>query len=371
MSDTIRIGTRKGLFTFRREKGRWEQAAADFLGVPVPMFLHDPRDNTLYVAAEHEHFGTKLHRSEDDGATWTELDPPAYPEKPEDAPEIVDPWRKVEVPWSLKKIWSLEPGGATEQGCLWCGTIPGGVFRSDDRGETWEMIRPLWDGPDRAKWYGGGYDFPGVHSICVHPQDPSRITIAISCGGVWRSEDGGENWSQSAHGMKYDFVPEDQGGAEPDSQDPHRMVQCREDPDRFWVQHHCAIYRSDDGGRNWQEMESVKPSAFGFAVAVHPTEPDTAWFVPARKDEHRYPVDGQFVVTRTRDGGHSFETLRKGLPEGPAYDLVYRHALAIDDSGRQLVMGSTTGSAWFSPDQGDSWEHLSAHLPPVYCIAFT
>lgn len=370
MSDKIHIGTRKGFFTFGRKGAGWDQVFPEFPGVPVPMFHQDKRDNTLYVAAEHEHFGTKFHRKREGESEWTELDPPVYPEKPDDAPVILDPWRKVEVPWSLKKVWSLESGGDDRAGVLWCGTIPGGLFKSTDSGESWELVRSLWDKAERAKWSGGGYDFPGIHSICVHPENSDVISVGVSCGGVWRTCDGGLTWEQSAHGMRYDFLPEEQGGADPETQDPHRIVQCQADPKRFWTQHHCFIYRSDDEGRSWKEFSEVSPSAFGFAVAVHPAEPDTAWFVPAKKDEERYPVDGKFVVTRTRDGGQTFETLDKGLPSGLAYDLVYRHALSVDDTGNCLVMGSTTGSVWVSEDQGDSWSEITSHLPPVYCVAF-
>jgi hypothetical protein len=59
----------------------------------------------------------------------------------------------------------------------------------------------------------------------------------------------------------------------------------------------------------------MAPSDFGFAVAVHPNDPDTAWLVPAKKDEHRYLVNEEFVVSRMQDGGKTFETLRKGLPK--------------------------------------------------------
>ncbi len=121
-------------------------------------------------------------------------------------------------------------------------------------------------------------------------------------------------------------------------QDPHRLVQCQARPEFLWVQHHNGIFRSRDGGLHWQGVVA-EPSSFGFAVAVHPRQPDTAWFVPATKDECRIPRDARFVVTRTRDGGHSFETLERGLPDGPAYDLVYRHGLDIDPSGERLAMG--------------------------------
>ena len=120
----------------------------------------------------------------------------------------------------------------------------------------------------------------------------------------------------------------------------------------------------------WREIEEVPPSVFGFAVAVHPRDPRTAWLVPAIKDERRVPVDGALVVSRTRDGGASFEVLRSGLPQSHAYDLVYRHGLAIDASGERLAFGSTTGGCWISEDQGDTWQALEARLPPVHAITF-
>ena len=368
-SEVFHVGSRKGFFTFGKSKGQWRQTESEFLGIQIPMLLPDSRSGSCFAVVDHGHFGSKLHRRKK-GGKWEELDPPCYPEKPDDAEEVLDPVRQKPVPWSLEKLWSLEEAGPDREGCLWAGTIPGGLFYSEDHGESWRLNRPLWDNPDRSKWAGGGYDFPGIHSICVDPRNSDRVAVAISCGGVWITEDNGKSWEQSAHGMAYDFIPADQGGAEPDGQDPHRMTFCAGSPDHYWVQHHCGIYRSEEAGKNWQRIENAAPSAFGFAVAVHPQDPNTAWFVPAKKDEFRYPVDAKFVVTRTRDGGKSFEALDKGLPDPPAYDLVYRHALAVDDSGEKLVMGSTTGSLWISENGGESWSVLSRHLPPVFCVRF-
>jgi hypothetical protein len=153
-------------------------------------------------------------------------------------------------------------------------------------------------------------------------------------------------------------------------QDPHRVVQCPSAPDALWAQHHNGVFRSIDGSRSWHVVEAVQPSGFGFAVAVHPRDPGTAWFVPAKKDECRVPIDGRLVVARTSDGGQSFEVLRQGLPQRHAYDLVYRHALDIDQSGEALAMGSTTGGLWTSEDGGDSWRTASLNLPPVYQVLF-
>jgi hypothetical protein len=131
--------------------------------------------------------------------------------------------------------------------------------------------------------------------------------------------------------------------------------------------------------RSWciTKTATISPSAFRVVargcpktVAAHPTDPETAWFVPGVKDECRVPVDAKFVVTRTRDGGKTFETLDKGLPGEQCYDIVFRHALDVDATGDRLIMGSSTGSLWISEDGGDSWESISAHLPQIYCARF-
>jgi photosystem II stability/assembly factor-like uncharacterized protein len=117
-------------------------------------------------------------------------------------------------------------------------------------------------------------------------------------------------------------------------------------------------------------VTDVPVSNFGFAVAVHPRDGDTAWFVPAIADQCRVPRDGALAVNRTRDGGRSFETLREGLPQKDCYDLVYRHGLAVADDGRTLLMGSTTGSLWASDDAGDRWQTVSTQLPPIHALRF-
>jgi hypothetical protein len=361
------VATRKGLFTVARERGSWGISAVAFAGDNVPMVLADPRDGALYAVLGHGHFGTKLHRSRDRGESWTEIATPKYPPKPEGLVDL-DPMRKTPIDWTLDLIWSLEAGGAGEPGRLWAGTVPGGLFRSDDGGESWSLVRSLWDDPARQRWFGGGMDEPGIHSISVDPRDPRHVTIAISCGGVWQTRDAGETWQVGGRGMRAAFLPPDQAD-DPVIQDPHQLAACLAKPDVLWVQHHNGIFRSTDGAQTWSEL-TAQPSSFGFAVAVHPREPDTAWFVPAIKDEKRIPVDGKLVVTRTRDGGRTFDVLSRGLPQSWAYDLVYRHALAIAPTGDQLMFGSTTGNLYATDDQGDSWVTVANHLPPIACVRF-
>jgi hypothetical protein len=365
MSDRLLVSTRKGLFTIERKDGAWSIARVDFLADNVTLALRDRRDGRTYAALNHGHFGAKLHRSS--GSGWEEIAAPAYPAKPEGLVDR-DGWGK-DIPYTLLEIFSLETGGPGEPGLLWCGTIPGGLFRSRDHGASWELIRALWDDPKRQKWMGGGTEWPAIHSICVDPRDSNIVRIGISCGGVWETRDGGETWACKADGMFAAFMPPDQG-RDPDIQDPHCVAQSPSAPDRLWAQHHNGIFRSDDASQSWVEVTDVPPSSFGFAVAVHPREPDTAWFVPGVKDEQRIPVDGKLVVTRTRNAGKSFDVLRAGLPQRHAYDVVYRHALSVDQTGDRLAFGSTTGGLWISEDQGDHWRELSHTLPPIHAVRF-
>jgi hypothetical protein len=372
MTNLILVATRKGLFLLDRNgapgKAAWNLSKPAFLGSPVTMAFSDPRDGSLYAALNLGHFGSKLHHSADGGKTWQERTVPTYPPQPENLPKPENEFAKV-APWSLVQIWALESDGGTAAGGLWAGTIPGGLFHSSDAAHSWRMIRSLWDRPERNQWFGGGYDYPGIHSICVDPRNSQHVTVGVSCGGAWSTQDGGESWTCTAQGMRAEYMPPEKQH-DPNIQDPHRLVQCQSSPDTMWVQHHNGIFRSTDRAASWTEISGVEPSAFGFAVAVHPKDPKTAWFIPAVKDELRLPVDAQLVVTRTRDGGQSFEVLGTGLPQENSYHLVYRHCLDVDASGHNLVLGSTTGGLWTSANQGDSWECVSQNLPPIYCVRF-
>ena len=359
------VGTRKGLFTFERSAAGWEITGVDFLGEPVTAAVVG-HSGAAYAALGTGHFGSHLWRREP-GGSWTEVGAPAYPARPDDATDV-SPMTQEPWPWSVQLIWTLENGHPSRPDELWCGTIPGGLFHSRDRGDSWELVRSLWDMPERAEWSGGGYDWPGIHSVSVDPRSPDTVLIGVSCGGAWITNDGGTTWT-ATEGMRNEYMPP---GEEynPVAQDPHRLVRCATSPDVVWNQHHNGCFKSVDGGRNWTEITERAPSVFGFAVAAHPIDPDVAWFVPAVKDEMRIPVDGRLVVSRTTDGGANFDVLGDGFPSSHAYDLVYRHALDVDASGAVLAMGSTTGTLWITEDGGEQWATAAPSLPPIHFTRF-
>ncbi|MGH8820222.1 MAG: WD40/YVTN/BNR-like repeat-containing protein [Rhodoferax sp.] len=362
--NTLLAGTRKGLFVMHGEDASWRIGAHHFAGEPVTQVLADPRDGAWYAALRLGHFGVKLRKSLDHGATWREIAAPAFPSKPTSGP-----WVDDATPWSVDLVWALAAGGTAEPGTLWAGCMPAGLFKSQDGGASWALNQPLWEEPRRKGWFGGGYDHPGMHTVLVDPRDARHLTVAVSSGGVWQSRDGGATWALTAAGMRADYMPEESAGDE-NIQDVHCMVRCAAQPDVLWVQHHCGIYRSIDGAKSWQAIPAPQPSGFGFAVACDPRNPQRAWFVPAQADICRIPVDGKMVVTRTDDGGAGFRVFSDGLPQSHACHLVYRHALDVASDGRTLAMASTTGGLWVSADAGEAWQALSRDLPPVAVLRF-
>ena len=358
MAERLYVGTRKGLFELAPGRNGWDVAEVSFLGDPVTAVL--AQGETIHAALDLGHFGAKLWRR-NDGAEWREMAVPMFPPKPDDAAD--DPH-----PWSLGKIWVIEPGGAA--GRIWAGTMPGGLFRSDDDGQSWSLIEPLWRMPERLQWQGvAGGEQPGIDSVLVDHRNPDCIRIGVSTAGVWESSNGGTSWRIINEGMYNEYMPPELRGS-PIAQDVHRLAHCPAHPDIVWCQHHNGVFRSEDGGHNWYELTAIQPSKFGFAVAAHPRDPNTAWFVPAVKDERRVAVEGKVAVARTRDGGASFEVLRTGLPQRHAYDLVWRHALAVDATGERLAFGSTSGGLWISEDGGETWTAPEMRLPPIAVVRF-
>lgn len=358
MKNTLFLSTRKGLLVCSRQSAGWKITSAHFEGIPVSLTYEDERNGTWWACLDHGHWGVKLHRSVDRGRNWEEVPAPAYPE----GSEI-----KEGVPATAKYLWAIQQGGQAHPNRLWLGTIPGGLFRSEDSGRSFELVKSLWDHPSRKDhWFGGGYDYPGIHSIVVDPRDEDHLYIGVSCAGVFESRDAGQSWSVRNKGLRADFLPDPYAEV---GHDPHLLTAAPSNPDVMWQQNHCGIFRSTDGGASWADIsEPDGPARFGFAIAVAEDDPDQAWVAPAVSDEKRVAVGRALCISRTDDGGRSWQALRKGLPQDYCYDIVYRHALAA--CGDDVVFGSTTGNVFTSADRGDSWRALSCHLPMVYAVAF-
>ena len=363
MHNKLLVGTRKGLLIMSRNgaaNSEWQVESAHFEAIPVVYAFRDRRTDTIWVSLDHGHWGGKLHRSRDGGATWEEVEAPKYPEGDRVPPDFT-------VPAKTNYIWLIEPGGRDEPKRLYVGTDPGGLFVSDDCGDSFQLVETLWKHPSNTHWFGAGRDHPGTVAIQVDPRDSRHLTIGISVGGVYVSEDGGESWEARNRGLFADYLPDP---LHEHGHDPHIILASPSNPDVLWQQNHCGIYRSVNRGRQWQDIgdKNGGPAGFGFALAVDARDENVAWVAPAVSAEYRVPVDRALVISRTEDGGASWQDLRSGLPQQHCYDLVFRHAL--DVRGDTLAFGTTAGNFYLSDDRGDNWRCLTNNLAVVYSLRF-
>ncbi len=364
MSDRLILGTRKGLIMMTRDSHHWRVTQSDFPGIPIPYAFSDSRTATIWASADHGHWGGKLYRSWDGGQKFDEVPAPQYPENA----TIYDVWNAgAEKPAKLTYLWTIVPGGLDQPERLYIGTEPGGVFVSDDGGESFGLMESLWSHHSREKnWFGGGRDHAGACSIVVDPRDSEHLFVGVSVGGVYESSDGGQTWHGRNQGLRADYLPEPFAEY---GHDPHYLVASPANPDVLWQQNHCGVFRSSDAGRTWSDVsQPAGPVKFGFPIVVDDHDPETAWVVPGISDDMRMAVNGALCVGRSEDGGQSWTELRDGLPQQNCYDLVFRHALDI--SGETLAFGTTTGNLFISYNRGDHWTCLSNYLPPIYSVRF-
>lgn len=355
MTDVLlTVGTRKGLFIGRRRGGRWELDGPRFNAQAVYSIAIDTRRSVprLLVGGDSAHWGPSVFHSDDLGASWTEPGAPAV-KFPKDTGA------------SLERVWQLHPAGPAAPDVVYAGSEPAALFRSDDRGETFELVRPLWEHPTRSRWVPGGGG-EAVHTVVTDPRDPEAVTVAVSTAGVFRSRDGGASWSPSNKGVSAVFLPD----PDPEfGQCVHKIAQDAVNLDRLYLQNHWGVFRSDDAGATWKDIGSGLPSDFGFAVAAHPHRGDVAYVFPIQADSDRVPADRRCRVYRTSDAGETWEALATGLPDGDHFGTVLRDALCTDDANPAGVyFGNRNGEVYASADDGDSWQQLASHLPDVLCV---
>jgi photosystem II stability/assembly factor-like uncharacterized protein len=350
------VGTMKGAFILRSDKTRkkWNVEGPHLRGTAVYAMMHDGREGRkrTFAAANNTFFGSTLRASDDFGKTWSE--PERHPIKfPEDSGR------------ALAQNWQIVPGRKSDPNVLYCGVEPAALFKSTDKGDTWEADRGLMYHEHQPKWQ------PGAGGLCLHtiildPDNPKRMLIAISAAGVYRTDDGGKTWQARNKGVRAEFLPD----KHPEfGQCVHKVVQHPSQPGRLFLQNHWGLYRSDDWGDSWKDVANGVPSDFGFAMQVHPHQPETVYIVPLESDMFRCTPEAKLRVYRTKNGGESWEPMTKGLPQTGAYETVLRDALTADSfNPAGIYFGTRSGKVFGSTDDGDSWQEIADGFPSVVCV---
>lgn len=351
------VGTMKGAFLFRGDakRTRWEEAGPYFPGRSVYALTYDGRNGRqkLWAAVNSPYWGSFLSSSDDFGKTWSE--PESYNIKFPEGSDV-----------ALKQIWQIV-SDPHDDNKLYCGVEPAALFKSTDGGANWSLNRGLFDHPHRPQWQPGGGGLC-LHTILPDPADAKRMFVAISTAGVYRTDDGGENWQPRNKGICARFMPPDQQYPEW-GQCVHKVVSHPSNPNRMFLQHHWGVYRSDDAGDSWQDIGKGLPSDFGFAMEMDPNDANTVYIIPIESDEFRCTPEAKLRVYRTKDGGESWEPLTQGLPQEDAWETILRDNMSADsENPTGLYFGTRSGKVFGSNNAGDSWTMIREGLPPITCV---
>ena len=357
------IGTKKGLFVAEAAKTRRSFALRGPFGTGVAVYatLIDRRGSPrVYASSCNAFFGMKVLLSTDLGKNFKETkSAPAFPKEDGRA---------------LANIWSIEPGDDKKD--LWCGVEPASLFRSNDGGDSWDMVPGISNHDHARKWH------PGNGGLCMHTilRDGKRVHLGISTGGHYLSEDGGQTFTAANKGVGAGFTPDPYPEF---GQCVHKIARHDDAPGRLYMQNHggwgewdgpggprpgIGVLRSDDHGKTWRSIAKGLPSDFGFPILVHPHEPDTVFVLPLEPMTRTCP-GGSPAVWRSENGGGSWKKLAGGFPQKETFFTVLRDSMAIDEmKSPALYFGTTTGQLWVGREGGEKWSCLFESLPPIHNV---
>jgi len=377
----VLVGTKKGAFILTADGKRqnWEISQPHFAGWEMYHLKGSPTEpDRIYASQTSGWFGQIIQRSDDGGKTW--ITPGSSPEELQSdggfpkgesnkfvyAGEVGKHlWYDGTLhPWEFKRIWHIEPS-LTDPDTAYAGAEDAALFKTTDGGKSWQELPGLRQAKSNL-WQPGAGGM-AVHTILLDPKNEKRIYVAISAGGCFRTDDGGVTWKPITKGLKSLYELPDPNAEV--GHCVHRIALHPSRPDRLFMQKHWDVLRTDDGGEQWQEVSGNLPTDFGFPIDVHAHEPETIYVVPITSDSLHYPPDGKLRVYRSRSGGNDWEPLTKGLPQQDCYVNILRDAMAVDsldDCG--IYFGTTGGQVYCSPDGGNTWKAIAAHLPAVYSV---
>lgn len=350
------IGTRKGLFVARSDgsRRRWRLTGPLLAGYEIARaFLDLRRPGRGYALAEHAVWGKHLYRSEDAGNSWQPL-------------RELPRHHADESAASIRHLWGLAPGATAEPDTLYASIEPPGLFVSRDAGMSWAPLPAFNQHVTRKTWTPakGGL---AVHSIQADPQDPRRLFVALSAGGVYRTLDGGMSFDPINVGVRAPYLP---GNAPLSGHCVHRILLHSRDRQRLYQQSHCGTYRSDDGGDHWQEITAGLPSDFGYALASDPADPDSVLVIPETNSQFRATADGRIRVYRSTDAGRRWVPMSAGLPQESAFVTILRDGMdsdGLDPCG--FYFGTSSGHLFASRDGGERWTLVCGYLPGILSLS--
>ena len=360
----VLVGTRKGAFilTSDGKREKWDVSGPHFGGWQFYHLKGSPVDpNRIYASQQNDWFGQTMQRSNDGGATWETVGNKFIYDG---VPGTHQWYDGTPHPWEFKRVWHLEPS-LTDPDTVYAGVEDAAIFKSTDGGQNWAELSGLREHSTGSKWAPGAGGLC-LHTILIDPTNPSRLYVAISSAGAFRSDDGGTTWKTITKGLHSKYIPDPTAEV---GHCVHRIAMHPSKPSTLFMQKHWDVMRTDDSGDSWQKISGNLATDFGFVIDVHAHEPETVYIVPIKSDAEHYPLDGKLQVFRSRTGGNEWEPLTKGLPQKDCYVNVLREAMDVDSLDKcGVYFGTTGGQVYVSPNAGDSWTAIVHDLPPVVSV---
>ncbi|HEY2844530.1 MAG TPA: exo-alpha-sialidase [Bryobacteraceae bacterium] len=365
----VLVGTRKGAFILESDgkRDKWNVSGPHFAGWELYHVKGSPADpNRLYASQSSGWFGQMIQRSNDGGKTWEPMDNKFVYDGIAGTHQWYD---GTPHPWEFKRVWHLEPS-LSDPDTVYAGVEDAALFRTTDGGKSWQELPGLRGHGSGPRWQPGAGGMC-LHTILLDPGNPSRIFIAISAAGAFRSDDAGATWKPINQGLRSEFIPDPAAEV---GHCVHRIAQHKSRPNTLFMQKHWDVLRSDNAGDLWKEVNGNLPDdagkrGFGFVIDVHAHEPETIYVVPIKSDSQHFPHEGKLRAYRSKTGGNEWEPLIKGLPQQDCYVNVLRDAMAVDSlDSCGIYFGTTGGQVYASPDAGDSWAPIVRDLPGVLSV---
>ena len=328
-SQEVLVGTREGVVTIERagSGSEWRVKQRGLTDKHISAIIKEPESGLTFAGAFHG----SVDASADDGKTWeprgnglTETD-----------------------------VYSLAARRVNGRVRLFAGTEPAHLFTSDDLGLHWSEVPSLRSVPSVPKW-----SFPApphighVKHINFDPDNPTTMYASVEVGGLLKSADAGEHWEEFP--SLYEDV--------------HRLMIHPSNPRFLYAVTGRGLYVSPDAGANWEQWTRREDEIGGYpdGFVFRPSDPKLI-FMTAAHDAPGTWRTTHFAgarISRSTDGGRSWEILRNGLPDRLQASI---EAFCLEEAGNasSIFAATTSGEVFCSADLGEHWKKIIDDLPPI------